>query len=103
MYRNCVEHIAANGEIAHYEQFLLLPQCVQKSIANTSNPSLWGKVFNSVRNPYQSDYLSIDLPVNQVIIAPIHSTNDLFYNDTLTATKRVLQNKRRFRQIKSEN
>ena len=71
--------------------------------ANASNPSVCGNGFNSVRNPYQSDYLSIDLPVNQVIIAPIHSTNDLFYNGTLTASTIVLQNERRFRQIKSEN
>ena len=26
----CVEKIVGNGEIAHYKQFLLLPQCFQK-------------------------------------------------------------------------
>ena len=30
---NRVENIVEKGEIAHYEQFLLLPQCFQKSTA----------------------------------------------------------------------
>ena len=36
-----VEHIVANGEIAHYEQFLLLPQFFQKSSAAEA----WEGVF----------------------------------------------------------
>ena len=27
---DCVENIVGKGEIAHYEQFLLFPQCFQK-------------------------------------------------------------------------
>ena len=27
---DCVENIVRKGEIAHYEQFLLFPQCFQK-------------------------------------------------------------------------
>ena len=40
MGRNTVE----KGEIAHYEQFFLFPQCFQKtSIADTLNQGLFGK------------------------------------------------------------
>ena len=27
---DCIENIVGKGEIAHYEQFLLFPQCFQK-------------------------------------------------------------------------
>ena len=34
---DCVENIVGIGEIAHYEQFLLYPQCFQKlSVADVS-------------------------------------------------------------------
>ena len=37
-----VENIVTNGEIAHYEQFRLLPQCFQKSSAANASESVWG-------------------------------------------------------------
>ena len=37
---NKFENILANGEIAHYEQFLLLPQCLQKSSAAEASESV---------------------------------------------------------------
>ena len=34
---DCVENIVGKGEIAHYEQLLLFPQCFQKlSVVDTS-------------------------------------------------------------------
>ena len=36
-----VENIVAKGEIAHHEQFLLLPQCFQKSSASEA----WESVY----------------------------------------------------------
>ena len=32
-----VENIVAKGEIAHYEQFLILPQCFQMSSASEAS------------------------------------------------------------------
>ena len=37
---NRVEHIVENGEIARYEQFLLLSQCFQKSSAVDASESI---------------------------------------------------------------
>ena len=46
---NRVEHIVAKGEIAHHEQFLLLPQCFQKSSASNAPECdcKWKRVGNS--------------------------------------------------------
>ena len=39
-----VENTVGNGEIAHYEQFLLFPQCFQKTFtADMQNKGLFGK------------------------------------------------------------
>ena len=39
-----VENAVGKAEIAHYEQFLLFPQCFQKtSTADTKNQGLFGK------------------------------------------------------------
>ena len=48
---NRVENIVANGDIAHYEQFLLLPQRFQKSSAEEASESiiLWERVENLCR------------------------------------------------------
>ena len=35
-----LENIIAKGEIAHYEQFLLLPKCFQKSSAAEASESV---------------------------------------------------------------
>ena len=48
-----VENTLGKGEIARYEQFLLFPQCFQKTC--TANPYKPGLVWERV-NPY------IDLP-----------------------------------------
>ena len=37
---NSVENIAAKGEIAHFEQFLLLSQCFQKSFVAEASESI---------------------------------------------------------------
>ena len=31
MFYKCLENTVGNGEIAHYKQFLLFPQCFQKT------------------------------------------------------------------------
>ena len=42
-----VENTVGKGEVAHYEQFLLFPQCFQKiCTANTEKKSLFGKGLN---------------------------------------------------------
>ena len=47
-----VEHTVGKGEIARYEQFLLFPQCFQKTCtANTSKPGLvWERVDSRIGN-----------------------------------------------------
>ena len=43
---NEVENIVTKGEIAHYEQFLIQPQCFKKlSAAEVSKASVCGKWF----------------------------------------------------------
>ena len=45
-FSNRVENSVGKGEIAHYDQFLILPQCFQKTyIADTYKPGLvWERV-----------------------------------------------------------
>jgi hypothetical protein len=46
-----VENIERKGEIAHYKQFLLFPQCFQKICsADTSKPGLVWERVNSLPN-----------------------------------------------------
>ena len=46
MFYKCVENTVGKGEIALYEQFLLFPQCFQKTCtANTQEPGfVWERV-----------------------------------------------------------
>ena len=51
-FLNRVENIVAKREIAHYEQFIVLPQCFQKSSAAEvlESVSMWEMV-----NPYRAE------------------------------------------------
>ena len=40
---DCVENIVGKGEIAHYQQFLLFPQCFQKVSVADASEYLWSK------------------------------------------------------------
>ena len=69
-----VENTVGKGEIARYEQFLLFPQCFQKSCpAGMKNTGLFGKVsfklWNSVHYPF----------AKQALVLHIYSTS-LFEN-----------------------
>ena len=39
-----VENTVGNGEIAHYEQFLLFPQCFQKTCIADTSGLVWERV-----------------------------------------------------------
>ena len=57
-----VENILAKGKVAHYEPFLLMPQCVQKSSAvYVSNASAVGKQLRKIRKSYQKKLIFIHL------------------------------------------
>ena len=79
-----IENTVGKGEIAHYEQFLLFPQCFQKTCtADTLKPGLvWERVKNIVgkeeiaRNQQFLLYPQCFL-LNQIIVSPFVCTSNI--------------------------
>ena len=55
-----VEHIIAKGEIARFEQFLLLSKCFQYASAAEATESvyMWEKINEATHNPTVGGFLS---------------------------------------------
>ena len=52
-----VENSAGKGEIARYEQFLLFPQCFQKTYMQTrKNQGLFGKGIFTSKDPGEKEF-----------------------------------------------